>query len=119
MLAEAVAVVTKNMVVILKTQQVSIVDQVGNHLTKFIGSINEVKSFVEVDTYALDPIVPLVVPDLVPPIKVQIHGCTLEIGTETSAFDDVIKDFDTLQMDFSKLSLGEVYELQRETVTKV
>ena len=59
-------------------------------------SINGVKSTVEVETYGMEPNVPLVVQELVPPIKVKIHGCALETGTETSAFDDVVKEIDTL-----------------------
>ena len=67
----------------------------------------------------MDPSVPLVTPNLVPPIKVQIQGRAMEIGMMTSAFDDVVKEFDTLQIEFSKLSLGEVYELQQEAVTEI
>ena len=52
----------------------------------------------------MDPNVPLVTPELVPPIKVEIHGGVMEIGTLTGAFDDVVKYFDTLQIDFSKIT---------------
>ena len=46
-----------------------------------VDSINEVKATIEAETYGMDPNVPLVVPELVPSIKVKIHGLTLEIGT--------------------------------------
>ena len=59
----------------------------------------------------MDPNVPLVTPELVPPIKVQIHRRAMEIGTTIGAFDDVVKEFNTLQIEFSKISLGEFYEL--------
>ena len=35
------------------------------------------------------------------------------------AFDDVFKEFDTLQIDFSKLTLGELYEVQQEATTEI
>ena len=35
------------------------------------------------------------------------------------AFDDIVKQFDTLQIEFSKLSLGEVYELQQEAMMEI
>ena len=69
-IVEVVAMVIRDSLVILKTQQLSIADQVGNHLTKLVDAINEVKFTVEVETYGMDPIVPLVTPELVPPIKV-------------------------------------------------
>ena len=60
----------------------------------------------------MDPSVPLVTPELVPQIKVQIQGRALETRTTTSAFDDIVKEFDTLHIEFSKLTLSEVYDLQ-------
>ena len=86
--------------------------QVTEHLNKLTEAINDVKDIFEPKTYAMDPNVPLVTPELVPPIKVEIHGRAMETGMGMGAFDDVVKYFDTLQIDFSKLTLGEVYELQ-------
>ena len=97
----------------MKMQQVSIAYQVGNHLTKLVDAINEVKAVVEAETYGMDPSVPLVTLELVLLIKVQIQGCTLETGAETSEIDDIVKEFDPLHIDFSKLTLSEVYDLQQ------
>ena len=36
-----------------------------------------------------------------------------------SVFDDVVKEFNTLQIDFSKLPLSEVYGLQQEVASKM
>ena len=90
----------------------NVADQVSKNLNKLIDAINDVKTTVEAETYVVDPNLSLVIPELVPPIKVQIHGASLEIGTTTAAFDNVVKEFATLQIKFSKLSLGEVYEIQ-------
>ena len=70
MLEDVVAKVTKDSLPVQKTQEVNIADQVGNHLTKLVDTINEVKAIVEAETYGMDPSVPLVTPELVSPIKV-------------------------------------------------
>ena len=61
----------------------------------------------------------LVTLELLSLIKVQIHGCAMEIGMGTGAFDDVVKEFATLWIKFSKISLGEVYELQQEITMEI
>ena len=119
MVADDVAKVSKDNLAILKMRQVIIADQVGNHLTKLVDAINEVKAIVEAETYGVDPNVPLVTLELVSLFKVGIQGCTMETGMGTIVFYDVVKEFDTLQIGFSKLTLGEVYELQQESVTKI
>ena len=43
----------------------------------------------------------------------------MEIGTKTSVFDEVVKEFNTLQIDFSKLPLSEVYGLQQEAASEI
>ena len=62
---------------------------------------------MEAETYGLDPNVPLVTPMLVPSIKVKILRHALEIEAKTSVADDN----STLQIDFSKMELSEVYEI--------
>ena len=70
--------------------------QVSKHLNKLIDSINDVKTTIEAKTYGLDPSVLLVTQELVPLIKVHIHGGAMDIGMGTGALDDVVKDFTTL-----------------------
>ena len=91
----------------------------SGNLNKLIDAINDVKTNVEVETYGMDPSVPLVTPELMSLIKVHIHGATLEIGTTIGAFDDMVKEFTTLQIDFSKLSLGEFYEIQQVAMMEI
>ena len=43
----------------------------------------------------------------------------METGKNTSSFDDVVNYFSTLQLDFPKLHLSEVYEVQQEGATKM
>ena len=88
-------------------------------MKEFLEAINEVKATMEADTYGVDPSVPLVTPELVPPIKVHIHGYALETRTDTSAFDDIVKDFDTLDIKLSKLALSEVYGFQQAVTLKI
>ena len=82
-------------------------------MNKLIESINEVKSTIEAETYGVDPNVPLATPELVPPIKVNILRRALETEIETSALDD------SLQIEFSKLALSEVYEVQQAVAFEV
>ena len=53
------------------------VEKVLRHLNKLIDTINDVKTIVEANTYGVDPRILLVPPELVLPIKVQIHGATM------------------------------------------
>ena len=88
-------------------------------MNKLIDAINEVKATVEAETYDVDPNVQVVPPQLVPPVKVTIQTSALEIGTSPSTFENVVNEFATLQLDFSKLPLIEVYEVQQEAATKM
>ena len=81
-------------------------------MIKLIESINEVKSTIEADTYGVDPNVKVVTPQLVSPIKVTIQASALETEISKSAFDNVVNEFSTLRLDFSKFPLSEVYEVQ-------
>ena len=114
-LANPIAKVAQDNLATLNIQQVNIADQVGNRLNKLIYAINEVKSTVEAETYSFDPNVTLATPDLVPPIKVKILRRALETVTETSAVDDN----SSLQIDFSKLALSEVYKVQQEAASEI
>ena len=69
-------------------QQVNIATQVEGHLNKLIEAIQDVKATVEAETYGVDPSIPLVTPDLGPPIKVTIQRQSLEAKAETSAGRD-------------------------------
>ena len=93
--------------------------QVAEHLNKLIEAINDIKATVKAETYDVDPSISLVTPELVPPIKLQIHGHAMETRAATGAFDDIVKEFATLQIEFSKISLGEFYDLQHASMTEI
>ena len=107
----AVAKVAQDNLANLKTQQASIAEKVGGHLNKLIEAINGVKATVEAETYGVDPNVQVVTPQLVMPIKVTIESSSLETRIGLSAFENVVNEFSTLQLDFSKMPLNEVYEI--------
>ena len=65
----------------------------------------------------MDPSVTLVMPDLVPSIKVKVQAQAME--TKTTYFDTAMHRFENMHIEFSKLSLNEVYEIQQEAATKV
>ena len=69
-IAEVIVAIARDSLFVLKTQQVSIANQVGNHLTKLVDAINEVKATIEAETYGMYPSAPLVTPKLVALIKV-------------------------------------------------
>ena len=52
---------------------------------------------------------PLVMPELVPLIKVKIQVQVMEKGT--TKFDTAMNGFKNMHIDFSKLSLNEFYEI--------
>ena len=58
----------------------------------------------------MDPNIPLVTPELVFFIKVEIQVRVMETGT--LEYDDVVNGFEVLSIDFSKLTLTEFYEVQ-------
>ena len=67
---------------------------------------------MEAETYGVDPSVPLVTLvtlALVPLIKVVIQRNALEVDAETSAGPDD----NSMQIDFSKLTLEEFYNIQQ------
>ena len=72
-LQQAVKKVAQDNLRNMMAQQVSIANQVQDHLNKLTAVFNDVKDTVEAKTYGIDPSVPLVAPTLVPLIKVLIH----------------------------------------------
>ena len=72
-LANVVAKVTQDNFASLNMQQVNIATQVEGHLNKLIEPIQDVKAIVEVETYGVDPSIPLVTPKLVLPVRVVIQ----------------------------------------------
>ena len=91
----------------------------GIHLNKLIKVISDVKAIVEAETYGVDPNIQVVAPILVPPIMVTIQTSTLQIETGPSAFDNMVNKFSTLQLDFSRMPLSEVYEVQQEAAMEM
>ena len=80
-----------------------------------IEAIQVVKAIVEAMTYGFDHSIPLVTQVLVPPIKVTIQRQVLEEDAKTSASP---KD-NSVQIDFSKLALNEVYEIQQAATFEI
>ena len=77
-LVDVVAKVAQYNLASLNMHQVNIATQVKGHLNKLIEAIHDVKGTVEAETCGVDPSIPLVIPALVPPIKVMIHRKALE-----------------------------------------
>ena len=96
-------------------QQLNIPTQVEGNLNKLIESIQDVKATVEAQTYGVDPSIQLVTPTLMLPIKVVIYRQALKPDVETSAGPDD----NSAQIEFSKLALEEVYNIQRVAVSKI
>ena len=94
--------VTKDNLIVLKMQQVSIADQVENHLTK---------------AYGMDHNVPLVTSELVPLIKVELQARIMQTGMPE--FDAAIHGFETMHIEFSKLTLTKFYEIQQAAVAEI
>ena len=91
--------------------------KIFEHLNKLTEAINEVKTTVEDETYGMDPGDTLVVPLLLPPLKMELKVEALESGMEE--YDDVIKEMGMLMMYFSKLPLSDVYFIEHVVVTKI
>ena len=70
---------------------------------------------MEAETYGVDPNVPLVAPALVPSIKVLIQKQALEATEEEST----ATAGNSIEIDFSKLFLEELYNIQQEAATKI
>ena len=84
-------------------------DQLDEHVSQLKEAINKFKATIEAETYGMDPSIPLVTPELVSPIKVELHGRVMEIGM--TEYDDVVQGFKTLRIELSKLTLAEVYAI--------
>ena len=72
-----------------------------------IEAIQVVKAIVEAMTYGFDHSIPLVTQVLVQPIKVTIQRQVLEEDAKTSAGPND----ESMQIDFSKLDLNEIYDI--------
>ena len=82
-----------------------------------IEAINEVKSTVEAKTYGMDPNETLVTPLLFPLVKIDVQAREMETGTPE--FDNIVHEFGTLMLDFSKLYLADVYSIQHAATTEL
>ena len=112
---DVVAKVAQDNLTSLRTQQLNIATQVEGHLNKLIEAIQDVKITMEAETYGVDPSVLLVTPLLVSSIKVVIQRHALEEDVDISiGYDD-----HNAQIDFSKLSLEEVYNIQQGVVFEI
>ena len=93
------------------------VSKVVEHLNKLTEAINEVKTTIEDETYGVDPGDTLAAPMLFLPLNMELKVQALESGTEE--YDGVMKALGMLMLDFSKLSLAEVYFIQHAATTKL
>ena len=82
-----------------------------------IDAINEVQHIVEDETCNVDPNDTLVTPLLFPSVKIEVQLWAMEIGVPE--YDDVFQEFGTLSLDFSKITLSEVYGIQHATATEI
>ena len=97
----------------LMAQQEHIANQVQDHLNKLTMAISGFKDTVEAETYGVDPNVPLVAPALFPSIKVLFQKQALEATEEAST----TTTGNSIEIDFSKLFLEELYNIQQEAAT--
>ena len=93
----------------------NIANQVQDNLNKLTAVVSDVNETMEDETYGVDPKMPLVPPAFIPPIKVLTYQQTLEATEEAST---ATAD-NNVAIDFSKLFLEEVYNIQQETATKI
>ena len=103
--------VTKSIFKNLSKKQLRLNDKLADHINQLTDALNEVKRTIEAETYGVDPNIPLVTLELVLSIKVEIQACVMEKGIST--YNNVVHEFETLSMDFSKLTLEEVYAMQQ------
>ena len=66
-------------------------------------AINEVKSTIKAETYGMDPNEALLTPLILPSTNIEVQSWVTETGTQE--YDDVVHEFGTLSLYFSKLTL--------------
>ena len=116
-LLEEIAKVAKSILKGLSKKQLHLNHKLADHINTMTKAINEVKRIVEADTYSVDPNDVLETPLLLPPVNIDIQAWAMDTGT--SEFVNVSHWFETLYMDFSKLTLAEVYTFQHAAVTEI
>ena len=80
-------------------------------------AMNEVKSTVEAETYDIDPDDILVSQLMFPPLKIELK--VQELESRMLKYDDVIHVMGKLSLDFSKITLAEVYTMQHVSVMEI
>ena len=65
----------------------------------------------------MDPNDTLVTPLLFPLVNIEVQSQPMQTGTKE--YDDVVHEFGTLHIDFSKLALGEVYAIHYASTTEI
>ena len=88
-------------------QQMRLTKKLTEHVNNLTEAIWKVWDIVEAETYGVDLHDTLKSPLLFALLKIEFKSQALE--TWTQEYDDVVHEFGTLSMDFSKLSLVEVY----------
>ena len=98
-------------------KQLCLNDKLEDHINTLTEFIDEVKSIVEDETYGMDRNDELVILILFPPVNIDIQEQAMETGT--AEFDNVVHGFETLYMDFSKITLAEVYNFEHVAMTEI
>ena len=65
----------------------------------------------------MDPSETLITPLLLSLVKIDVQSRAME--TRTQEYDDVVHEFGTLSLDFSKLALVKVYAIHHATMTEI
>ena len=92
-------------------------NKLEEHINTLTEAINEVLNMIESETYGMDPSDALVTPLLLPLVKIEVQPRAMETGIQE--YDDVIHQFGTLSIDFSKLALVGVYTIQHVATTEI
>ena len=117
LLADRVTEVEKSSFKGISKQQMCLTNKLTNHVNKLTEAINEVKITIEAEAYGVDPNSTLEELLLFSPLKIGFNVQALE--TCQQAFGDVTHDFKTLIIDFSKLTLVEVYVVHHGATTRI
>ena len=107
--SNSIAEVAKSILKWISKKQLQLTNKLTKHINQLIEAINKFKATIEAETYGMDPSIPLVTPELVLPIKVELHGWVMEIGI--IEYDDVVHGFEMLRIEFSNLTLAKVYAI--------
>ena len=85
-----------------------------NQLAKIV---TEVHDAMQDETYGVDPANTLAMPVLLPPLRIEMP--VQEFSTEEAKKEASVHSLDTLILDFSKITLLQIYSIQHATATEI